>query len=425
MLFFTERIVNHKLYSIAMEKFTQNSEVLKIIKRAQKLKKDNHRFSDIEDGDGNQYIDLVQEGGGVLGIALVGYTYVLENTGLRFCSLAGTSAGAINTMMMAGLGRIDENKSEKILKLISEQAFFDFVDGDSAVKKMITKYVKKEKGWFFFFLRYGRKILGILKRKLGLNPGSVFKNWIDTSLENTGIGSMKDLLQLREHTPDSLVNVQLNEPIHNLVPKLAIITSDITTHTKAEFPRMSSLYWSNTDKVKPSELVRASMSIPFFFEPYEIGNIPNADTENDPSWYKFARYSGPVPKSVKFVDGGMLSNFPINVFHRPDGGAPRMPTFGARLSVYRETYSKSDKILGISGAMVSTMRQIHDYDFLLKNPDYSKLICRIDADEKFNWLDFNMSDTTQIALFVLGAKKAIEFLEGFDWEAYKNLRSKN
>jgi len=27
----------------------------------------------------NQYVDLVQEGGGVLGIALVGYTSILEN----------------------------------------------------------------------------------------------------------------------------------------------------------------------------------------------------------------------------------------------------------------------------------------------------------------------------------------------------------
>ncbi|MDC9721869.1 MAG: patatin-like phospholipase family protein [Urechidicola sp.] len=410
-----------------MEKFTQNSDVLKIIKRAEQLKKDNHRFSDIEDAHGNQYVDLVQEGGGVLGIALVGYTYVLENAGIRFCSLAGTSAGAINTMMMAGLGKIEEKKSEKILKLISEQAFFDFVDGESVVKRMIDKIVKGEKGIVRFLLwkLRGFKIFKILKRKLGLNPGTVFQNWIDTSLQDVGINSMKDLLQLRTHTPNSLVNAQLNEPITNLVPKLAIITSDITTHTKTEFPRMSALYWSDPNSVAPSELVRASMSIPFFFEPYEVGNIPNAETENDVLWYEYARYSGPVPKSVKFVDGGMLSNFPINVFHRPDGGVPRMPTFGARLSVYRETYSKADKLLGISGAMVSTMRQIHDYDFLLKNPDYSRLICRIDADEEFNWLDFNMTSEKQVKLFLLGAEKAIKFLEGFDWEAYKILRAKN
>ena len=120
----------------------------------------------------------------------------------------------------------------------------------------------------------------------------------------------------------------------------------------------------------------------------------------------------------------MLSNFPINVFHREDGGKPRMPTFGARLSAYREDFSKTNSLLGMSGAMISTMRQIYDYDFLLKNPDYSKLICRIDADEQFNWLDFNMSANDQVKLFNLGAQKAVEFLQGFDWEAYKTVRSK-
>ena len=69
------------------------------------------------------------------------------------------------------------------------------------------------------------------------------------------------------------------------------------------------------------------------------------------------------------------------------------------------------------------MRQIHDLDFLLKNPDYSQLVCRVKADEKFNWLNFSMEDEKKVALFNLGAQKALEFLQGFDWEAYKKLRA--
>lgn len=38
-------------------------------------------ISDIIDDDGLQYVDFVMEGGGVLGIALTGYTYVLEQAG--------------------------------------------------------------------------------------------------------------------------------------------------------------------------------------------------------------------------------------------------------------------------------------------------------------------------------------------------------
>ncbi|MBP9083691.1 MAG: patatin-like phospholipase family protein [Bacteroidia bacterium] len=60
-------------------------------------------YSDVYDESGNQIIDLVQEGGGMWGIALIGYTYILEKAGLRFNSVAGTSAGAINTMCLAAI----------------------------------------------------------------------------------------------------------------------------------------------------------------------------------------------------------------------------------------------------------------------------------------------------------------------------------
>ena len=110
------------------------------------------------------------------------------------------------------------------------------------------------------------------------------------------------------------------------------------------------------------------------------------------------------------------------MFHRSDGGIPRMPTFGVRLSTFREDYSRIGSLGNFAGAMISTMRQIFDYDFLLKNPDYKHLICRIDASEQFNWLDFNMSEEDQIKLFNLGAEKAVEFLNTFDWKAYKKVR---
>jgi len=69
--------------------------------------------SDTLDDQGNQYVQLVQKGGGVLGVALVGYTYVLEQAGIRFLRLAGTSAGAINTSLLVVIGNKDETKSEK------------------------------------------------------------------------------------------------------------------------------------------------------------------------------------------------------------------------------------------------------------------------------------------------------------------------
>ncbi|MDX1627615.1 MAG: patatin-like phospholipase family protein [Fulvivirga sp.] len=398
--------------------FTQTKIIEKLLPKIEDLRE--NKYSDVVDSAGNQYVDLVQEGGGVLGIALVGYTYMLEKAGIRFFSLAGTSAGAINTMMVAGLDTIDKPKSEQILSILSEKALFELVDGHKAVRKLVKKAVEKDSGIGWTLVWHGYRIYKILTRQLGLNPGDNFTDWISGELNKAGISSLADLHKRRKTLP-RLFDRDGKE-ISELMPKLAIITSDITTHTKVEFPKMTELYWSNPQEVNPALLVRASMSIPFFFEPFELKHIPNVGATEDKNWDKYARYYGEVPPAIKFVDGGMLSNFPINVFHREDGGVPRMPTFGARLSAYRKNYSKTNSIFQMSGAMISTMRQIHDYDFLLKHPDYRKLICRIDADQQFNWLDFNMSKSNQIKLFELGATKAVEFLETFDWEAYKNIR---
>ena len=49
-------------------------------------------FSDVVDAAGHQYVDVVMEGGGVLGIALTGYTYALEQAGIRFLGIGGTHA---------------------------------------------------------------------------------------------------------------------------------------------------------------------------------------------------------------------------------------------------------------------------------------------------------------------------------------------
>ncbi len=398
-------------------RYTTGKEIEDLAKEAEAIGNSGAVFSDVYDEHGNQYVDLVQEGGGVLGIALVGYTYILEKAGIRFYSLAGTSAGSINTLLMAGVGKPGEATADRIIEIMGDKDFFDFVDGPAGIKKMIQK--KIERGsifWNMIFNGYGIYLL--LKKRLGINPGDHFEQWLSTSLEKFNIASYQDLCENRDQVPN--LKHRTRQDLKFNPPKMAIITSDITTHTKVEFPRMGELYWENIHDLKPSKFVRASMSIPFFFYPYEVKNIPNAGKTANGRWQTHASYNGEVPPAVKFVDGGMLSNFPINTFHV--GGVPTRPTFGVRLSTHRQKYSPADRIFGFSGAMISTMRQISDYEFILKNPDYKKLICKIDADVEFNWLNFGMSPERQKELFTLGAKKGLEFLKTFDWEGYKDIR---
>src|SRR5690349_3693179 len=148
--------------TISVQSFTQHPEVLKCIEQLEsKFGKNGQQLivSDVVDSDGHQYVNLVQKGGGVLGIALVGYTYMLEQMGIRFIRLAGTSAGAINTALMTVIGATKATsteaegevkavkgnkqmaKSEEVLREICELNFFDLVDGHPVARWIIRKFI--------------------------------------------------------------------------------------------------------------------------------------------------------------------------------------------------------------------------------------------------------------------------------------------
>jgi NTE family protein len=100
---------------------------------------------------------------------------------------------------------------------------------------------------------------------------------------------------------------------------------------------------------------------------------------------------------------------------------PRLPTFGVRLGVDRNEPNKVSNPLNLFGAMFNSLRHLHDYDFILKNPDYEMLVQHILIGDH-NWLNFAMSDSDKIDLFRRGAAAAGDFLRKFDWKEYKKVR---
>ncbi|HZH71107.1 MAG TPA: patatin-like phospholipase family protein [Mariniphaga sp.] len=411
------------------EDFISQPGFLQLEAEAKELK--TKSFSDIVDKNGYQYVDLVQEGGGVLGIALVGYTSILEAAGIRFFHLAGTSAGAINTLVLACMDSIDKEKSKKVLDILARQDLFEFVDGDPVLKNIVQKIIEGTpfRKLLTKMLWNLRKIKQALFVNLGLNPGKEFEKWLENVLENSElkIKTIDDLLKGRDkaHFPKGLKYRITGESINDPAAHVYIIAADLTTQTKVLFPKMGHLYWgTKTGEISPAKMVRASMSVPFFFVPFEIKNIPDAGKPANQDWINEANYFGTIPERVKFVDGGMISNFPINVFHTKTLRLPRKPTFGVKLSSYRRNCANVDDLRGFIGSMVSTMRHDSDNGFLLQNPDFRQLICFIDADIEFNWLNFQMSDEQKKKLFLLGASKALTFLKEFNWEDYKKVRQK-
>ena len=400
--------------------FTENAAIINLIQELKNESVNEKQFSDVIDGEGNQYVELVQEGGSVLGIALVGYTYVLEKMGIRFFSLAGTSAGSINALALAALGNISSPKVERLIDILANKDLYEFIDGDSDAKSFIHAIVSKASR--LKLVLKGMQVIDNLYDDLGLNPGDNFLEWISEILEENGVNTTEKLLNSFEELPSTL---QIRNNVHSnligLKPRFGVIASDITTETKVEFPRMRSLYWAETDKVNPAYYVRASMAIPYFFTPFIVRNIPHNDIAKE-NWDKLVSYKGQIPKEVHLVDGGTMSNFPIDIFHKKNT-VPRLPTFGIKLGEDRNKAHKISNPIHLFAALFNSLRHLHDYDFILKNSDYNKLIKTVDVGEH-NWLNFALTDQDKIDLFQRGAYAAAEFLREFDWPGYKKIREK-
>lgn len=403
-----------------VERFTQDPGVLSLMDDL-KQSCGNKVFSDVIDDEGHQYVDLVMEGGGVLGVALVGYTYVLEEMGLRFLRIGGTSAGSINALLIAALDKPKERKSGKVLELLANLDMYSFVDGGKGVRGLVNAYIrgasKTELG-----LR-ALPVLPTLWRRLGLNPGKAFQDWLSGALKEANISSARELGQRLRDLPQSLRKRDGQGQVFEQDDfRLALVTADVSTETKVVFPEMAPLYRDDPDGVDPAFYVRASMSIPYFFHPLKIAakDMPPWNHTKE-KWEEWAGYREGLPEECVFIDGGIMSNFPIDLFHRPDR-KPAAPTFGAKLGL--DQRKRGAKTLPrLTSGVFNSARNCLDYDFIIRNPDYSNLLTYIGTGDH-NWLDFEMSDEAKVDLFFRGADAAAGFLRRFDWDNYKKIRAK-
>ena len=160
------------------------------------------------------------------------------------------------------------------------------------------------------------------------------------------------------------------------------------------------------------------MSIPGFFQPMEVSGISTI-TDIAEKWKNLCSFSGRIPDRITFSDGGLLSNFPISLFHQQH--VPSAPTFGARLGSYSRVVNEISSIGNYAGGLFNALRHYSDFEFIYQNPDYQRLITYIPT-AGHNWLNFFMSDEEKLSLFKKGMIAAYEFLETFDWPTYKEIR---
>jgi NTE family protein len=120
------------------------------------------------------------------------------------------------------------------------------------------------------------------------------------------------------------------------------------------------------------------------------------------------------------VDGGMLSNFPIDVFDRTDGVAPRWPTFGVKLSARPENMQMQQfevhNTFELAKAMLGTMTGFYD-QMHIDDPCTLERTMFVDT-TGVQGTDFSLDKPTQDRLFASGQKAATDFLGTWNFERY-------
>ena len=246
--------------------------------------------------------DLALEGGGVKGIGIVGAVSALAEAGYRFQRVAGTSAGAIAAALIAAISK----KGDPMTTL---QGYLDDLT--------FTSFMPQGKVHAFLDHHFGNagELLAsaeVLTHKMGVYDGSYLFTWLEPIMRNLGVHTFEDLKITLEEDP----GMSLPES-HRY--RLLVHTSDVTRGRLVRLPWDYDHYGLDRDTQDVVHAVRASMSIPFFFEPVTVAAQPaEVDVPSPDGGSVATRYAG---GTVTWVDGGMLRNFPIDVFARGRRGA--------------------------------------------------------------------------------------------------------
>lgn len=196
-------------------------------------------------------VDLVFEGGGVLGITFVGAYEALVKKGYTVERSAGTSAGSIlSALIIAGY------TPDELIDIMNKTDFSMFL-----LKTKLSK------------ISILGKPLSVIFNK-GIYDIRIVERWINELLVKKGVKTFNDVM----------VNGQ---------SRLKIVAADITDRKLLILPDDSRYYGIEPKDFSIGKAVAMSCSIPLFYTPIKI-------SKNNVNNY--------------IVDGGLLSTFPIWIF---------------------------------------------------------------------------------------------------------------
>jgi len=233
-----------------------------------------------------------------------------------------------------------------------------------------------------------------LVRETSMYRGDAAYDWIRSELKNLGVIYFGDVVDV-----DRLVV----GPRYKLVVTVADLTAAQLVRLPWDYPR---LYGLDPDEQPVADAVRASMAIPFFYRPVKL--------------------TGASGTTSTLVDGGVLSNFPIDTFDRADGKPPLWPTFG--ITVLPRPNEGLGAVMpalkplrffeqtALLESLLTTMLAGHDQTHLSK-PWVSARSIAVES-TNVGVLDFDSPRGRLEELYDNGYAAAEHFLSTWDWPAY-------
>ncbi|BCG79214.1 patatin-like phospholipase family protein [Mesorhizobium sp. 113-3-3] len=395
--------------------------------------------------------NIILQGGGVLGIAHAGFVTGLETIGVRFAGVAGASAGAIMAMGMAAVRGDDllNPTHKKVVDIVSAMPMSAFIDGPYRTRRLIKQFLLNRPSFSPSSWPAWLGALRQIQHTRGLNPGNAFEDWVRGVLAEHGLRTVDDLFARLTSISKQLnaaigaVRLQGVKPLSalELVEEdgrhlLQVMAACTPIGVKFQFPDDIQYLSAETGTNSPAALVRASMSIPFFFEP-AVFDV-NKDT-----WSAFVKdrfkhlanedklHELSTIGEVAFLDGGIFSNLPVDAFSTilpdvPTIAIPLMSAGPTKPYRRRARLSSLAEDIGTVGFMVRDQR---DRDAIAALERREKVFKRrqigagstmparfpfhlaaIDVKDA-NWLNFSMDEKEIMDLFMAGLMRAHKFLK--------------
>lgn len=319
--------------------------------------------------------DLVLEGGGVKGIGLVGALQPLGAAGYSFRRVAGTSAGAVVAAILAALARRGEavSRLDDIVRTLDYRRFRD--------RGVIGRRLGP-----LAFVADGLSVLF----EDGAYEGDYLRDWLHGVLGDLGVRTFGDL---RLEDPDD------DGAIHHRY-RLMVTASDVSRRRLCRFPWDYRDYGLDPDEQAVADAVKASAATPYLFEPVQLKGRDGSST---------------------LVDGGLLSNYPIDAFDRLDERPPRWPTIGIRLAApsLDDPRAEVQPVRGpvrMGAALIATAIEGCQAPHVLDPCNVERSIS-VDA-SALDSFDFSLTDEQEELLLNSGRRAAEKFLEQWnhaDW----------